>query len=241
MPISKWWNHIQRPLSGVGQYLRKGPSDGELEVFQKEIIFKTGVFRTVQGKGSVTAYVPPIFPVRLDFRRTMSSTLYFVSIVIEYRAILGHVPPDITGVSSQLKASTSVVPDSSYTPRFTGPYRTTIATSNMITPSSKGLWQKRIGNENTRWMAEISLPLDLPPIAGFQKRKGQKALVPTFSTCRITRTYEIEARFQFAFGGDCTIRFPVNFRLQLWSKQDEEVFQQSVDQFTEGGCPDYQG
>jgi hypothetical protein len=228
-------------LPGLDQYLCKGPSDGELQAFQEQIIFKTGVFRTVQGKGSVTAHVPQIFPVRLDFGRTMSSTLYFVTIVIEYQAKFGHLPPDITGVSSKLQASTSVVPDSSYTPRFTGTYRTTVATSSIITPSSKGLWQKRPANEDTRWLAEISLPLELPSIAGFQKRKGQKALLPTFSTCRITRTYEIEARVQFAFGGDCTIRFPVNLRLQLWSKRDEDVFQEAVDHFSQGGCPDYQG
>jgi len=52
--------------------------------------------------------------------------------------------------------------------------------------------------------------MSLPPAAGSQTAKGDKVLLPSFESCLISRSYEIEVRIRFDRGNEVTLRIPTS-------------------------------
>ena len=80
--------------------------------------------------------------------------------------------------------------------------------------------------------------MNLPPAAGSHTVKGDKVLLPSFESCLISRSYEIEVRIGFDGGSGVTLRIPISIVAKPGTAAAESAFDNAVriaDNWTQPG------
>lgn len=140
---------------------------------------------------------------------TVSNSI-LIPVKLHYSGIACAAPPYVKSVSSRLLASTSFHVKSPGKSNITSTYQTSILLFNEGTPSrSSYVWTKHVQSDHTTWDTSLQVSLILPPTACSSHIKGTRVLLPSFRTCSISRTYEIELKFGFDVGANMAIIVPI--------------------------------
>jgi Bul1 C terminus len=71
------------------------------------------------------------------------------------------------------------------------------------------------------------MPMDLPPAACASVEKDTKVLLPSFESCMVTRSYEVEVKIGFE-GGDVVLRVPTSIITKPATSLEETALETAI-------------
>ena len=148
---------------------------------------------------------------------------------MRYSPISKDLPPNVSSLSARLHALTSYSVGSRKDPRNVGVYNTSTTILRASTPStSTPLWFEDSTSGQPCFVSNLLVPMCLPPAAGTPDAKDQKVLLPSFESCTISRSYQIEVRIGFDGGSDVALRVPVSIVVKPATSADEATFDDAI-------------
>ena len=152
-----------------------------------------------------------------------------MSVTLKYIAHSNLPPPRITTFSSCLHISTAFSVTSSFQPKLSSTYETGYKLLKGATPSkSSCIWRKGSHSQQTCYLTDLIIHLNLPPTVGSSKNKGTFVLLPSFECCSISRSYQIELKIGLEIGGDISVRFPASILAKPDTSLAETEFKEAI-------------
>jgi hypothetical protein len=236
LPVYTWWQQRQRELAGESspQYERvesplRDSSTPSLKVVETEKTLRKGFFGKKKGKVAVNMQVRDSYYSNLGQNPDSPSNSLSMPISMRYMPISADLPPNVSSLSARLHACTRYNVDPSNTQSLSGTYNTSITLLKALTPStSSPLWLEDSSSSSLSFTTNLLIPMSLPSPVGTSTVKGQKILLPTFSSCYISRSYEIEVKVGFEGGNELALRVPITIIAKPGTSQAEKEFAESV-------------
>jgi hypothetical protein len=216
MPVYSWWQErrIQLPARASPTYERvQSPPPSELgsaRVTRAEKTLRRGVFGKKKGTVSVSIELPDSYHINVDENKT--SVPLSMPINLQYLPISADLPPKVRTLSARLHALTkcNIDPTHQELPHLERTYSASTTILKTSTPStSTPLWLEDSCSERLSFVSNILMPMNLPPAACASVEKDTKVLLPSFESCMVTRSYEVEVKIGFE-GGDVVLRVPTS-------------------------------
>jgi hypothetical protein len=207
LPVYAWWRAISQ--DGSKNSAASDSSDPELtggNFVQKDKAM-TNIFQKKMGTLSMRVPRQPQHAIKLHCLRTNSVNSISIPVELHYLGNMDTPPPYIESISSRLHVTTSfnVGPTGG-----ASTYKTNVVLLNAGTPSkSSYMWVKSVQSDELSWDTKLQVCLILPPTASPSQVKRTNVLLPTFRTCWISRSYELQLKLGFDFGGSILITVPI--------------------------------
>jgi Bul1 C terminus len=231
LPLYSWWEN-RHP--GTPTYEEVQSSSGEatstpsLKTTRVEKMLKKGFLGKKRGLLSVGIECPESYEVSVGGSEPVKTALS-IPIAMQYSPITADLPPKISLLSAKLLARTNFNVDSSHNRRNKGVYSTGVTLLKPSTPStSTPLWLEDCSSGNLTFISNLLVPISLLPAAGTKTAKGEKVLLPSFESCLISRSYEIEVRIGFEGGNDVMARVPVSIRAKPPTAEAERDLENAI-------------
>jgi len=251
MPTYTWWQQRQATAANESspEYERvQSPFNcNSLEetpkarIVEGEKTLKKGVFGKKRGKVAVGIEVPDSYHISIGQQNTAATTNSLsLPIKMRYSPISTDLPPNISSLSARLYARTSYTVDPSK-PRLAGTYATSIAILKTATPStSTPLWLEDSSISDLSFVSNLLIPLTLPSAAGSAGSAGsaKRVLLPSFESCHISRSYEIEVKIGFEGGNEVSLKAPTSIIAKPAALDDEVAFEQRIKAADDWSPPD---
>lgn len=229
LPVYSWWqSRHSSQLSPSYEYVESASQlSGTPKVVEVERAVKKGLMGKKKGSIAVSVEVPDAFYVNVDASQISNSQS--LTIAMRYTPMSADHPPNVSSLSARLHARTKYNVDSHADLRNVGTYNTSITILKASTPStSTPLWFEDSGSTRPSFVASLLVPLSLPPVAGSAVAKGQKVLLPSFESCLISRSHEIEVRIGFEGGNEVSLRIPTSILAKPATAAAEAALDQAV-------------
>lgn len=247
MPTYTWWQQRQphTPSESSPEYERvespfrlpeESPKTRNVE---QEKVLKKGLFGKKRGKVSVDIEATDSYSINVgqSTPTTMSNSLS-LPIKMRYSPISADLPPNVSSLSARLYARTKYSVDPSK-PQFTATYATSIPILKTSTPSpSTPLWLEDSSTSAISFVSNLLIPMTLPPAAGSSEKK---VLLPSFESCLISRSYEIEVKIGFEGGNEVVLKVPISIIAKPATSDDEVAFEQRIKAADDWSPPDDAG
>jgi len=207
LPVYPWWRAISQddPKNSAASDSSVPELTGGNFVQEDKAI--TNLFQKTMGTLSMRVSGQPHHSIRLYCPKTNSANSISLPVQLHYLGNLDTPPPYIKSISSRLLVTTSfnVGPTGG-----ASTYKTNVVLLNAGTPSkSSYMWVKSVQSDQLSWDTTLQVCLILPPTASPSHVKRTKVLLPTFRTCWISRSYELQVKIGFDFGGSILTTVPI--------------------------------
>jgi len=223
LPVYPQWNLNRMQISPVSEHVDSSlQNSGPREV---EKVLKSGVLGKKKGVVNVSVQIPDCFAVTVDDITTHSMS---IPVVLRYSPIKGDSPPNITLLAARLHAKTDYNVDSRHYSAFSGTYNCSIIILRPYTPSPL-TWIEDLSSDQLFFTSNLTIPLALPYLVGSSTTKGTK-LLPSFESCLISRSYQIEIKLGFGGSNDIIYRAPIRILAKLG---DEATFTSAMETIDE--------
>jgi hypothetical protein len=194
------------------------------------------MFGKKKGIVSVNIELPDSY--HINIAKAGNNVPLSMPINLRYRPVSADLPPKIRTLSARLHACTEYNVDSRHSPHLGNAYSTSLTILNASTPStSTPLWLEDSNLECLSFVSNILMPMNLPPAAGLPTNRGGKVLVPSFDSCFVSRSYEVEVKIGFE-GGDVVVRVPTSVIAKpatLTAERELEAAIRAADDWTPPG------
>ena len=233
MPLYPWWQSRRfQPASPSYELVESAsqtPSQhGQPTTIEVEKTLKKGFLGKKKGRVAVSIEVPDSYHIRVGPSDNTVNPLS-MPIQMRYSPISADLPPNVSSLSARLHACTKYNVDSGKLPRNTGTYNTSITLLKAATPStSTPLWLEDSESDKLSFVSNLLIPMNLPPAAGSPLSKGQKVLLPSFESCLISRSYELEVRIGFEGGSEVVVRLPTSIIAKPATLAAETALEEAV-------------
>ena len=213
LSLYTWWQHqFSGNTSPTYEEMESPAGTGSPvanpKVTRVEKVLKKGLLGKKRGVISIGIEAPDSYDISVGTSETVK-TAVSVAIQMRYSPITADLPPKISILSAKLLAHTTYNVDSNQDRRNQGVYSTSVKLIKPLTPSTSApLWLEDSSSGELAFVSNLLVPISLPPAAGTRSVKGEKVLIPSFESCLISRSYEIEIRIGFDGGSDIMGRVP---------------------------------
>ena len=234
MPLYQWWQSLRsRPAASPSYEQVVSPSTtpsehGQPTTVEVEKTLKKGFLGKKKGRVTVSMEVPDSYYINVGQSDNTVNPLS-MPIKMRYSPITADLPPNVSSLSARLHARTKYNVDRGIEPRNAGIYNTSITLLKAATPStSTPLWLEESTTNKLSFVANLLIPMNLPPAAGSSSSKGQKVLLPSFDSCLISRSYELEVRIGFEGGSETVLRLPTSIIAKPATSAAETALEEAV-------------
>lgn len=233
LPLYSWWQSLRPQLrSESPTYERVEPPVGPpsesnpLNTVEAAGKIRKGFWGKRKGTVSVSIEVPDTYYINVGYS---SGTSLSMPIKMRYSPISADLPPSVSSLSARLHARTAYNVDWRKDPRNSGVYTTNVTILKSSTPStSTPLWLEDSSSSQLSFISNLLVPINLPPAAGSRTAKGDKVLLPSFESCLISRSYEIEIRIGFHGGSEVTLRIPTSIVAKPGTAAAQAAFDNAI-------------
>jgi len=150
-------------------------------------------------------------------------------IKMRYVPITPDLPPNVTAISARLHSRTTFNVDSGKDFRNSGTYQSSNLILKASTPSpSTPLWVEDESSPDLSFVANLVMPVTLPPAAGSPDPKNQKVLLPSFESCFVSRSYEVEVRIGFDGRSEIALRIPISILAKPATQKAESELESAI-------------
>jgi hypothetical protein len=216
LPVYSWWHRRRSELSSQASptYERvplptQEPDTPAARTIEAEKVIKKGLFGKKKGKVSVNIEVPDSYYIHVGQGGVDAPNSAFMPVKMRYTPISADLPPNVSSLGARLNAHTSYNVDGRGNPGNAGMYNSSVTILKTSTPStSTPLWLEDSTRSQLTFTSNLLIPMTLPPAPGSTTEKGAKVLLPSFESCLISRTYDLEVRIGFEGSGDVFLRIP---------------------------------
>jgi hypothetical protein len=242
VPVYAWWSKREGPMSQESSpdYERmespfRTPQEPlEPRVVEREKVLKKGLFGKKRGKVAVGVEVQDSYYLNTAHETKMSNSMS-LPIKMRYSPISADLPPNVSSLSARLHARTTYSVDPSK-PHFTGTYGTSLTILRSSTPSTATpLWLEDSSTSAISFVANLLIPMTLPSAAGSSEKQ---VLLPSFQSCHISRSYEIEVKIGFEGGNEIVLKVPTTIIAKPATLGDIAAFEQRVKAADDWSSPD---
>jgi hypothetical protein len=208
LPVYAWWSAMSQDGSKNSAASDSRVPDlaaGENFVQKDKAI--TNLFQKTMGTLSMRVAGQLQHSIKLYCPKTNSANSISIPVQLHYLGNLDTPPPYIKSISSRLLMTTSfnVGPTGG-----ASAYKTNVVLLNAGTPSkSSYMWVKSVHSDELSWDTTLRVCLILPPTSSPSHVKRTKVLLPTFRTCWISRSYELQLKIGLDFGGSILTTVPI--------------------------------
>jgi hypothetical protein len=228
LPIYTWWEsrRSQQISSTSPTYeLTESPLAASPKIVQAEKKLKKGLFGKTRGTVVVSIETADSYYINIGQSETNLAHSLSIPINLRYCPISADLPPSISSLSVRLHGKTSYNVDSCRELRNAGAYTTSVTILRTSTPStSTPLWLEDSTSSQSSFVSNLLVPMNLPSTTA----KGKKVLLPSFETCLISRSYEVEIRIGFEGGSDVVLRVPASIVAKPATAAAETAFDNVV-------------
>lgn len=236
LPLYSWWQSLRPQLrSESPTYERVEPPVGSpsesnpLNTVNAEGKIRKGFWGKKKGTVSVSIDVPDTYHINVGHSPGTSHNPLSMPIKMRYSPISADLPPSVSSLSARLHARTAYNVDWRKDPRNSGVYTTNVTILKTSTPStSTPLWLEDSTSSQLSFISNLLVPINLPPAVGSRTAKGDKVLLPSFESCLISRSYEIEIRIGFHGGSEVTLRIPTLIVAKPGTAAAEAAFDNAI-------------
>ena len=233
MPLYPWWQS-RRPRQANPSYdiiessARTPSQHGRPTNLKAEKTLKKGFLGKKKGRVAVNIEVPDSYYINVGGSDNTVNPLS-MPITMRYSPISADLPPNVCSLSARLHACTKYNVDRGKDRRNTGSYNTSITLLKAVTPSpSTPLWLEDSSSNQLSFVSNLLIPMNLPPAAGSPSSKGQKVLLPSFESCLVSRSYELEVRIGFEGGSEVVLRLPTSIIAKPATSAVETALEEAV-------------
>lgn len=247
LPVYSWWHRRQSQFSSqssptyeqVQSPLEESPEVPVSKVIETERVLKKGLFGKKKGKVSVSIEVPDSYYVNVGQRGTTCPNSLSMPVTMRYTPISADLPPNVSSLGARLQAHTYYNVDGRTNPGNAGTYHTSITILKTSTPStSTPLWLEDDSSNQLSFVSNLLIPMTLPSAAGNTTEKGAKILLPSFESCLISRTYDIEIKIGFDGGNEILVRVPTQILAKPGTSEEEVAVETAIREADEWVPPD---
>jgi hypothetical protein len=205
LPVYAWWSAISQDGSKSSAASDSSVPELTGENFVQKDKSITNLFQKTMGTLSMIVAGQPHHSIKLYCPKTNSANSISIPVQLHYVGNLDTPPPYIKSISSRLLVTTSfnVGPTGG-----ASAYKTNVVLLNAGTPS-KSSYMWTVQSDERSWDTTLRVCLILPPTASPSHAKRTKVLLPTFRTCWISRSYELQLKIGFDFGGSILTTVPI--------------------------------
>ena len=233
MPIFSWWQERQSNVPSRSSPLYESintprPSiSGSNRIVHQEKTLKKGVLGKKKGVVSVSIEAPESYVINVGEKE--SGVALCMPISLRYSPISADLPLKVRTLSARLHANTKYNVDSRHQSHLARTWSTNVTILKTSTPStSTPLWLEDSTSEKLAFVANMLMPMNLPPAAGSSVEKGATVLLPSFETCMISRSYDVEVKIGFEGGSDVVIRVPTSIVAKPATSVAETQFESAI-------------
>jgi len=240
MPFYPWFQRQQSVRSGQASpayeptqppfFQTPPPPSIPTRTVEAEKKIKKGVFGKKKGSVQVSLEAPEFFELGVGHDETpLPPNSLTLPIKMRYLPITADLPPKVTAISARLHSRTTFNVDSHKDFRNSGTYQSSIVILKASTPSpSTPLWVEGESSTDLSFVANIVMPITLPPAAGSPDTQAQKVLLPSFESCFVSRSYEIEVRIGFDGGNELALRTPISILAKPATQKAESDLEYAI-------------
>ena len=187
------------------------------------------MFGKKKGIVSVSVETADVYHINIGQSDTTLGNVLSMPIKMRYLPISADLPPRVSSLSARLHARTFYNVDSRRELRNGGTYNASVTILKTLNPStSTPLWLEDSTSSQLSFVSNLLVPMNLPPAAGSQTAKGEKVLLPSFESCLVSRSYEVEVRVGFDGGSEIVLRFPTSIFAKPATSAAEAAFDSAV-------------
>jgi Bul1 C terminus len=237
MPVYSWWQSRtpQRPQSSPTYERLESPLDdsapgsGPARIVEAQKMLKKGFLGKKKGTVSASIEVPDCYHINVGKSDNTTARPLPMPIKMRYSPITADLPPNVSSLSARLHAHTRYNVDSHRSERNANIFATSVTILSASTPStSTPLWLEDSTAGQLSFVSNLLIPMNLPPAAGSSSEKNQKVLLPSFESCFISRSYQIEVRIGFDGGSEVLLRVPTSIVAKPATSEAELAIENAI-------------
>ena len=242
-PVYAWWSKRPAPMSHesspdyerVESPFRPPQESLQPRVIEREKVLKKGLFGKKRGKIAIGVEVQDSYYISVGHNHATMPNSKSLPIKMRYSPMSADLPPNVSSLSARLHARTTYSVDPSK-PHFTGTYGTSLAILKSSTPSTATpLWLEDSSTSAISFVANLLIPMTLPSAPGSSQKQ---VLLPSFQSCHISRSYEIEVKIGLDGGNEIVLKVPTTIIAKPATQNDELAFEQQVNAADDWSPPD---